>query len=126
MSERRKQLHRAFDELASEVAAWEQLKASAENERAADLAKRPKGAYPHFLNQQEIKDYLRNNNVNRPVLVHKAGEWWARVRGEIGFQIYVPYSREELIAVNPDTPRTGNPFKGVEHDQNLLPEFRLA
>ncbi len=125
MSDRRKQLGRAFEELAAEVEVWERQKLSENEEKAAKLAKRPQGAYPHFLHQQEIKNYLREHNVHRPIRVSKHGDWLTRATGKIGFGLYVPYSREELTAVNPATPQTGNPFKGVEHDQDLLPEFRL-
>ena len=125
ISDRRKQLARAFEELAPEVVAWEELKLSQENKKAVSLVGRTPGAYPHFLYQQEIKDYLKKHNVHRPVKVRKADDWWIRVKGEVGFQVYVPYSREELSAVNPTTPQTGNPFKSVKHDHDLLPEFRL-
>src|SRR4051812_13576288 len=85
LKQRREELAEAFRKSSDEVAAWEEV-------LKADAAKKAKlkgsskgGSYPMFLNQQEVKSFLKQHGVARKVQVRRAGKWWTRIRNETAF-----------------------------------------
>jgi hypothetical protein len=120
--ERRTTLSAAFEDLRDEVRAWTTLFEKEQRRRASNRRAPVEGAYPNFGHASQVKKHLRECAVARDVRVRKV-VFHSLPKLKPGFAVTVDYTREELTRVNPATPKTGNPFNGVEHDRHKLPDF---